>query len=556
VSKKYALPLIISDPMKFNNDINISIRIFILLFIFEFVIAFYFLAFEGLLMSDDFTYSYYGYQFLQGNLKPDNDIFIHRFGVFIPLSIIYFIFGINDITTTIWPLLAFLLTGWLVYKYFPDSEKSSGIYALIFSMLSFYPLFFSNKLFPDVIVSFFCIASAYIVSNRSEGRSILFPLLFSICIFIGFLTKETIIYILPFYMLIVIHDLIKKKKYFFWCVASFSLLTFALLYFIIYKYYTGDFFYRFNVIQEGHYVSGHSYYDKPFIDMLKRITYEPLLFFISTEFIIPIVFALPVIFSIKWKSLNELDNRDSYWTIFFIVLILMFWFGSTSYKFYNPISLNGRMYIITVPVLAILVGLSLPKIERNLRWYLWFALCFAMAVVYTYFSENVKLSFIYSLLVFYSLVSYYIKRSLQFKYRSEVVVLFLVGILVIHPAFSMCKSDRDTNKDSRYVVTNFLNDAEGKMVVLTDPLQINAAIYYSKFDPDKSYQYLNYKNVNLIKNINADKCYILINKKNIQELSSMGYRIPEYFNKPFPQWKLVVKRGNVLLYEITDVNKL
>lgn len=542
--------------MKFNNDLNISIRIFILLFIFGFVIAFFFLAFEGLLMSDDFTYSYYAHQFLKGTLRPDNDIFIHRFGVFIPASIFYFVFGINDITTTIWPLLTFLLTGWLVYKFFPASEKVSGIYALIFSMLSFYPLFFSNKLFPDVILSFFCIASAIIVFNRREGRILLAPLLFSICFFIGFLTKETIMYTLPFYSLVILNDILKKKNYFFWCIAGFSLILFVILYFIFYKYYTGDFFYRFHVIQEGHYVSGHSYYDKPFMVTLKRITYEPLLFFVSTEYIIPMVFALPVLLSIRWKNLKDLDNRESYWSIFLIILLIMFWIGSTSYKFYNPISLNGRMYIITIPIIAILAGLSWPKVEVNLRWYLWFALCFATALIYTYFSENVKLSFIYGLLVIYSLLSYYLKTKINFKYQSEVSVLILISILVIHPAFSIYKSDRNTNEDANFVVRNFLNEAKGNMVVLTDPLQINAAIYFSKFELKENCQYLNYKQVEELKKIKANQYYILINKKNIQELSSMGYRIPEYFNEPFPQWKLVVRSGNVLLYEITDVNQL
>src|SRR5690242_20680964 len=138
-----------------NKPLNIDISNITFIIVMLFGVTFYFEAFDGLLFSDDFSYAFYAYKVSAGSFEWVNDIFGHRLGVFLPVAALYKLFGVNDFTTTIWPFVCYssiLITLFLVFH---KEDKLVCAIALILSALSFYPILFSNKLFPDVIVSLF-----------------------------------------------------------------------------------------------------------------------------------------------------------------------------------------------------------------------------------------------------------------------------------------------------------------------------------------------------------------------------------------------------------------
>src|SRR5690606_37645583 len=146
------------------------------------------------------------------------------------------------------------------------------------------------------------------------------------CFFFGFLTKETILYILPFYLLVLINDMRFKHHSVFWISAGVTFTLSAGLYLGLYKYFTGNFLYRFDVIHEGHYVSAYSYYDKPLEYTLRRISYEPLFMLISSELFIPLALAMPVLVRLRIRDFFSMDKTEKFWGILSLLLLATFWF--------------------------------------------------------------------------------------------------------------------------------------------------------------------------------------------------------------------------------------
>lgn len=541
--------------MEKNQDLNIGISNFIFILILVFVILFYFLAFGGLVLSDDYSYAEYAFQIMNGTFEFNRDIFSHRLGMILPTSILYYFFGVNDVTTTLWALLCYLGTACLMYKVF-YSYRLIAIWALVISSLNFYPIYFSNKLFPDVVVSFFMLASVMVV-YRFRGRTIgkvWVALAFSLSFFVGFLTKETILYLLPFYAFVLVHDLLKEKHYVFWLLSLGMLIGIGVIYFGMYYYYERDFFYRFRIIQEGHYPFGYSYFDKSFTQLLARISYEPLMMFISSELFIPFALALPVMLNLRVRDFYDLDNKEKFFGFLSLMLLLMYWFGSTSYLFYNPLSLNPRMFIMMVAPLSIVAGISLSQLPSNRSRSILYAFLFFGAAAIAYFKHAPHALGIYLLL---GCLFLFIRSIYSWERHKELLLVWgIILVLLVHPVYVILKTDRRNFKDQKEIINANLNVKAEKTVVITDPLVKLCVLYFYKFVPNEKYTYLSYKEISQLKDIKAERYYLLVNPKNVEELLATGYKVPDYFIHPSSQWKLIQKRGEVSLFEISGIEDI
>jgi hypothetical protein len=63
-------------------------------------------CFTGLIASDDLAYSHYAQQMSNGQYTPEAIHFGLRYGVIIPVGIVYRFFGVTEWSTTILPLAA------------------------------------------------------------------------------------------------------------------------------------------------------------------------------------------------------------------------------------------------------------------------------------------------------------------------------------------------------------------------------------------------------------------------------------------------------------------
>ena len=518
--------------------------LWVFLFVIGFISCYWYFAFDGFYFFDDTAYSRYAWEATQGifSLKQ-NDIFAHRLGVYLPVSVIYSITGIADCSTVFWPLLVFLAGAAFLFFGLRRYSTTIALYALVIASLNFYPVFFSNKLYPDPVVAFFTLAATFVLwkaISQQESNTFFQAFAFTALLFSAFLTKETVLFYAPFYLIVLIADLKNKRNLKFWGYSTALGLMLLAVYFTSYYIQTGDAFYRFKVIQDGHYVFALSYYQKPFVEIIPRLTYEPLLMFLSSELAIPFIIALPLLFSFKVKELLNLNEFENFWKVLCLVLLLMLWYCSTSIKFYNPLSLQPRMYLLMVPPLSIVAATALAR--ANNKRIIFYGVTFAFSAALSYFL-HINSYAVYALLaVYFAALFFFNSKGIQYK------LIPLLLILLIHPLYSMLKPTDTDYKNEKEAVTNFLMDNKGNNLVLVDDQLYSGYPYYYKFIANLHYQYLSYK-----KGIPANykgAIFVLVNKKTFNYYAILGDAMPAFALKKPTAWITVFEKGDVVLYKV------
>ncbi|HXA00446.1 MAG TPA: glycosyltransferase family 39 protein [Cytophagaceae bacterium] len=530
---------------------NVSWLIFS--FISAFIILFWYVGFDGFYFYDDYTYSLYAYQFSEGKFSISDDIFSHRFMVFIPTAILYLIFGINDYSTILWPLIGALCSVALVF-YLLKSDPFRAAIAVVLLGLCFYPLFFSNKLYPDTVVSFFSFFSVCILFKASDDKYLSKSCAFVFSVFCAFLSKETVIYFFPFYLIIFISDILSGLNKKFWIsVAAFALLLFS-AYFICYKIYTGSFFFRFEAIESGHYAFPLSYYHRTFTEIIPRLTYEPLLMLLGSEMIIPLIISIPYLFNFRFRHLKDIRTDAGFWPVLVITLLLMIWFGSTSLHHYNPVSLLPRMFILLMPPIVVLASVSLADFLLITSKLMFVAVLFSICSVLAYF-VNDKVYLIYCILTGIFMTLFFLHRKLVNGKFKMVLPFLLMGTLCLHPLYTMFKPTQTGYASEKKIINEYLKRKEGVNLVVADPQLCSGYLYYYKFKPDGHYKFLNYKQLSA-SDLKADRYFVLMNKYSFDLFHSMGDPYPACYSEKPENWKLIGENGNVKLYEAGSLEEV
>ena len=218
-------------------------------------ILFYYISFDGYYFYDDTTYLKYAFQISKGTFQLTNDNFCNRFGLILPIAILYKLLSINDFSSTLYPLLCWLGSVFLCIKVLKNNIIAS-VLAVIFCGLDYYHIFFINKVYPDMPVAFFIMFSLYILQKQlfnENEKSYLNAFLFSLSFFIGFISKTTAIYILPFYAIIFFANLKNKQNIRFCKSTLICSISFLFASFGIYYLKTGNAIYIFSNIENSHY---------------------------------------------------------------------------------------------------------------------------------------------------------------------------------------------------------------------------------------------------------------------------------------------------------------
>jgi hypothetical protein len=522
---------------------------FIFTLLLTFIIAYWFFAFDGFDFYDDYAYSYYANEMAEGRFHFGESHFSHRIGMFAPLAALYYLFGLNDRITLLWPLLCHLAGVFLVFFVLHKKDKGAAVAGALMAGLSFYSLFFCKELYPDTVISCFGMASVFIlfkVRDRKEGLALFFPLLFVCFVFEAFLAKETSIYFFPFYILLFIHDLLRKINLKFWMYTVLFSLAMVMIYLTWYKMNTGSFLYRFQTIQEGHYEFSGSYYQRKLIEYLPRLTYEPFLLFLDTEIIIPVIIAIPALSSLKLKEMSDLRKTESFWACLVALILMMFWFSSTSLKFYNPIFLQGRMILMIVPPLCVLAGLGWKKINENAFWNSITAILFLVLAVCYYLFFSHKLALIYFLLaLLFGLVWFFRKQAFK-----NLALFMLFMVLALHPMYSMVKPSDTGYESEKEAVHQFLNGGVGKNMVIVDPQLYSGHLYYYGFHANPHYEFVKYNTIRKDQVLKADRYYVLINEHTWDLFHQLEVPYPVWVLHPPEKWKLLFEKDRVRLYQI------
>jgi hypothetical protein len=526
------------------------------LFMLIFIGIFSFLTFDGFFFYDDLQYMRYAFDVAHGNYKATNQFHGNRFGIFVPVALLYYFFGVNDLSSLAWPFISVLSSITILFFTFRKEDPQVGAFAILLSGLDFYTLFFSNKLYPDDIVTPFSLAGIAILYKYRSSDKLLYPIIFVLFSIGGFLVKTTIIYTYIFFLLVLCNDLFRKKNLRFWTASIIFGLCIFIFYFVLYGIFTGNYLFYLDSIETGHNLSPWSYYGRPVSAVIQRITIEPFFMIVGVGFLIPIIISLPLSFRGRWKEFLDLDQKDSFWFVCGMLMLLMFWFSSTSLKYYSPIPAYPRMMLLCIPVFSVAAAFNLKRCTYEKKYNLIFGMLFILSALFSYYYVDTKISFIYFILGSFFLI-FYFSWNYSSVFRFGFLFFPLLLILLIHPVVSILNPRSKMFKGEREIISRNLSSQEEKALVITDYRLSHSYFYYYKFLSPVNYKFTGYPKVRGGEfNDYKGKIYILVSHdpEEYFMLHNNTFKIPDFIFSAPKTWKLIDCENKVCLYEVSDIS--
>jgi hypothetical protein len=453
------------------------------------------------------------------NLVHGKELLNHHFSYrLVPVFLTafsYLLFGINDFSTAFFPMLITLASLLLLVnllKNYPSYVIATALVIYSFTLIN---LIYFDKLLPDLFVSFFYLLTVKLLRdinfNKRAGWKHFFGL--AVSFFCVFLTKGTVIFLIPLYAVFIFLDVFKRKKNISqWIFFVFVLLLFTALYFEISKIITGNYLTRFHTIKENGYLNRCSYDVQPKIFLIKRLLYEWFVAEINATVLFPVIFLIPYWVKKKFWSSIFLFEHFFYAFIAFI-LIVSSNFMSISVTSYIPLCPDPRHFLFLIPILALAASNRMVYffseeviIPRNTKEYAkFYLLLLGLFLTITFFTS--KDSFYYFYLPMFLLV---ISRI----YINNRIILYLFWTiwLILPVKYAIYAKEVNFNLQKEWLFK--LKELPNRATVISNKVQKHYWRYYNEFDKNPNVQFFSYQEIDSLPHdllIPEDSVYLWLN---------------------------------------------
>ncbi len=463
-----------------------------------------YLFYVGHVFSDDAYYSFLSYTLFKGNFPGHYlgyPVFPLRIGQIGLTALAFGIFGINEFATVFFPFIFSILSIVLIF-YFTKSIAGNNSTAVIASFLAaFFPvdIIFSTIDFPDLINAFFIYLGLFLLWRASYSKKYFLAVFSGISLYISFLFKENLYYVLILLVIIWIYLAIKKypSRNFILC-ALFVVTLFIIGECLFYLAGKGQFFYRLKVIQTNYKYSYYDFYPYTVYKMLRHkagelysLFYQIFIINFRSIFLRRFYLLLPLLAVIS-SVINFIKRKHlllSFWYIGLAVLLIGF---TTSFTMYKPLDLHRSWYVY--PLIMPVIILSAILIN-NFKTYIKYA--------------AVSLYLIFSLIMCNKYLNYF--------------------------------GTADLNKFKSFIRT------QNSKIIYTD--------FFTKYSVDLLLNYKGEKNRRVILgsgfNLKSLKMgdLLIYDKNHIEELKLQKYSMPDFSHLDSAGFKLVNSFGQFKIYE-------
>ncbi|WP_345070839.1 glycosyltransferase family 39 protein [Hymenobacter fastidiosus] len=539
-----------------------------LLFVVLFTAAYFLLTHEGLYDLDDYFYARYAHQLASGtfHVTPDPQGLLHdplkeRWLIFGPVALLYRVFGISIITTTLWPLLCTLGCSVLIWLQYRRREPVVAAGALLLLGLHYFTLNLTNYLYPDNILMFWCLccALALLQGRQATRNQIGWGVGFAALNFAALLSKETIVYYLPFYLGVLGLDIFRRRPGKFWVAASLSGTVILAGYLAFYQVFTHDALYRIHLIEhtneflkEGNFLLGNR------TALLARITYQPLSFLVGIGLGAALLLALAAAFGRRQNQHSD----AGFWLGLAFTTLAFYWLGSTSLTQYNPITLLPRMTTPLLPPLCLAAGFGLRNFVRSGRGGGWLTLGLLLGAGWLHNSVSV----IYGGLALYfagatglAALTLLGPPATSPAWRrpgttpfAALAVLALAAGLAVRPLYFMQKPSVSAHFAQQRVLQQHLS-APARGVVFVDDFLIGNYDFSYGFRVPAGLRFRRYAAADSGRLAPGERAWLLLNRSTLtnDELTRklIRYSAAEVLAR-FPTRQLVAQDGKVELYRV------
>ena len=325
-------------------------------------------CFTGLIASDDLTYSRFAQQIASGQYVLEYHHYAIRFGVILPVGMVYALFGVSEWSTIIVPLLtsasSVVLLALIATRLF---GARAGLIAGL--LLATFPLqlYHATILVPEPIVEFYVLLAVLIYVRTDERASVAMGALAGVLIGVAYLTKEPALFVAP---ALFIDAALRRRWQQAFGIAAGVVSVIALEH-AYYLAMTGDLLFRpHSMVIHNQYVTGGGREISPDVfnsGLLRRlfIEYPRMMLIPGLDFGIHSLVAL--ILSALAMFRFRKDRRAHFLLLWAVVPWLYLNFGTTSFTHYIPIPAAPRYIDFTYPPLFLLSAWLLADMLSKTR---------------------------------------------------------------------------------------------------------------------------------------------------------------------------------------------
>lgn len=493
----------------------------ILLFFFIIIICHHFFANIGFYGYDDIQYCKISKQLIHG-IYDWNNHYSYRLVPIILTSLSFLCFGISDFSASLPSLLITFLILYLIYSNIKTYGNEVIFLCFTFLISTGWFLFYTDKPMPDIYVAFSILLTVTILRfyrfSQKPKSALLYALYTSIALFIGFLSKETILFILPVLLYFFIYDIVKKQYYSFWLYLLVFGLLIVILYFTISWMYTNNPFIRFYAVLNNSYPNDCNYYVQSNSVIFKRISIDFFRMLVENSMIFSVLLLLPFLIA-KFRTIFSILTVEHFFICISFLLILSSNFMTIYPNHYSPMCIDPRHYLFVIPISVIPASYYFSNNVNNKK-YLHFILV-VLLVIASYSVYQIQTNSWILYLSFVILFSLYLNVPNNQLFRK----IFLIGIILIcliKPISLIYNANNIKYNRQKEVWHNYFSSKlSSNLIVLTDDIQKNISEFYMEFE---------HKNIRFIDFVHIDTSY-LQNKKLIFYYNPYTYSLTK--NKEF-----------------------
>jgi 4-amino-4-deoxy-L-arabinose transferase-like glycosyltransferase len=512
------------------------------------VICHHAFVYLGLYSLDDINYARYAAQVASGDFKPFNASFLLelRWMVIYVTAFFYRLFGINEFTSSACGMLCVFGTGYLIKLILKREPVRVYILALLLYFFNYHTFFSTHRIFADSPVTLFGFLTFYIyqrASVNSGDKYSLYALCFSASVFCIMLSKETVVLLLPLFLIFLVRDLRSKRMTRFWVGATLTTAAFLFLYLLAFKVATGDWLYRYHLLREESYPCNYDLL--PFSEVMKRIGYLLWNAFLLNGDLIVYLFA---VCGFIYRNKITQPRQMKEFGLASVILLLTANFMSFSLTSYVPLCQDARHFLFIVPFAAVSGSFLLKSYVEKPAKYPLLPLLFALATLAIFAVGGGEMKYIYLLIVL-GLISIYVAGFFKKKpVKYSFCFIFFVVCFAIRPFYDLI--------DNKYA---YYADHK-KLVQTVFQRQISSGTVYSAFEitAEINEYFLGFKTGDIhFESVNryrsgtrqSPNLYLLINGGYIPR--SEAY-VDQLIQSRPASLKLIRRYGQVSLYFVED----
>ncbi|ERM81222.1 hypothetical protein P872_20260 [Rhodonellum psychrophilum GCM71 = DSM 17998] len=389
---------------------------------FLFLSLYFWLGYDGITFSDDVYYLLTGKKFWEGIPISDDYHFSSRFGAYVFSGFFSHLFGLNDHLAALASLFSYLISFYLLWRL--SKQNTYQWWFTGFFITHIYFLHFLPKVYPDSLLVLWVIVVPLTAIYRNKSPFWM-ALAMGLAFIIGFSTKETMVLLLPFPIILFFHDLVHKRPIAFYLWFGIWSVVLLSLYFGFFHWKFGNVFYRLEMVNEGHYISEYTYHDKGMGAIFSRLTYIPFFAFVERAYWPWLVLAIPGL----WMAFKSQKPILFEFALTVGCLVLGFWFMTSTLDFYNPIYLNPRHLIVLIGPLSVLIAMGVSDWMSNKIWINWLSILFILGAAIALWLHDFKMS---GYLLAFGLAVFFLKTTKQKTVAIAILLLLPVLASIRH----------------------------------------------------------------------------------------------------------------------------